>query len=623
MSLSRLFSTTVLCSAAAASLVTAMPRHAIGQTCNAVTGECCSARPTYADPNYSFTGDVVVGTRQVEAGTDAVVTIFDITQPYPGDGVNYAAVLRYHGPGDSWNVTNLGSVFGLTIDPYGNIFVAQTTAYGLDAVGPGGNGAIYRLANSTGAINTFCTLPNSGVGLGNISYDCDHDQFFVTNHEDGKIYRIKTAIANAPVATIQESFDPMLPDDGTIGFAPLGERLWGVQWHAGRVYYGVWSENCNETAGPANTIRSVALTGAGAFIPGSDQLEITMPPHVNGYSHPVSDISFTRKGSMLTAERSMSGPSSPAAHESRLLEFVCTPAAGGWAPSGNTFVLGVNATCCCSGIGGNGSNSAGGVDSDFEPYTAGTPYGRVWGTSDAINNSLTVYGIQGLPPNGGTPAVSAWIDFDGNASGSEKTSMGDVEVPCPNVPTSTLLSLFTAEPAGGALELRWSFSEGNEIATVDLERANRADGPWEMITAERLVEAGVTVTRDLGVQAGHTYYYRLAVKTASGERLTFGPVIGTLAEAIAKFELSRLSSNPSDGPIRFEFAVPREAKVRVSVMDVSGRELEVLASGTYQVGRHTVTWTGNRKGAAPRSGVYFIRYQTPVGSFSSRVVVTK
>src|SRR6185436_18257260 len=385
---------------------------------------CCAARPSYVDPFYTFTGSIVVGTREFEPGNNACVTIFDITPPYPGDGVNFAAVQRYHGPSDSWNLTNLGSVFGLTIDSFGNILVCATSCYNFDGVGPGGDGAVYRIAAGTGLITTFVTLPNSpGVGLGNISYDCDHDQFFVTNHEDGKIYRVKTAITNAPVASVMESFDPMGADNGTGGFAPLGERLWGVQWHGNRVYYSVWSQNCNETTGPPNTIRSVALDGSGAFIPSSDQLEITLPSHVLNYSHPVSDISFSPKGTMLLAERSMMSPTVPGAHESRLLEYGCgTDGTGGWPPFGSPYVLGVNATCCCSGIAGNGSNSAGGVDADFALFTGATPFGRVWGTAAAINGSLTVYGIQGCPPGGGIPAASAWIDFDGSTSGSEKTN---------------------------------------------------------------------------------------------------------------------------------------------------------------------------------------------------------
>ena len=621
---SRLRSTLVVSLVLAAGLAGGA-RSALAQAgggCTVAVDPCCAARPSYSDPNYTFTGNVLVGTREAENGTNAVVTIFDITTPYPGNGVNFASVQRYHGPGDSWNITNLGAVFGLTLDQFGNILVCQTSCFGFAFPGPGGNGAIYRIASGSGAINTFCVLPNSAnVGLGNISYDCEHDQFFVTDHEDGKIYRIKTTTLNGATATIQESFDPLGPDNGAVGFAPLGERLWGVQWHAGRVYYSVWGQNCNEALGPPNTIRSVALDGTGAFLPSSDQLEIVMPPHLPGYSMPVSDISFSPKGSMLLAERSMSGPNSPAAHESRLTEWYCQN--GFWSQNPNPYVLGVSATCCCSGIAGNGTNCAGGVDVEFgTPYSPATPFGRVWGTSDAINSSLTVYGIQGLPPGGGTPAMSAWVDFDGNLSYAEKTYLGDVEVPCPDVPTATLLSLFTAAPAGEALALRWKFGDAADVATVELQRSDESDGPWSSVAAELGAEGDVTVALDRTVRRGQVYYYRLWVTTDSGERLEFGPVRATLAEPVARFAISRLAPNPTSGPVQVEFALPREAPVKVSVLDVQGREIAVLADATYPAGRFTVGWNASGDAGASRSGIFFVRYRTPEGSFTKTVIVT-
>lgn len=606
-------------------LAASAPRAARAQSaCPPAVDPCCAARPSYNDVAYApFTGSVMIGTREVEniTATNACLTVFDLTTPYPGDGVDFSTVNRYHGPSNSWNLTNLGTVFGLTVDKYGNIFVCQTTCYGADAPGPGGDGAIYRIANGSGAINTFCVLPNSfGVGLGNISYDCAHDQFFVTDHEDGKIYRIKTATPNAATATIQESFDPLNPDDGLTGFAPLGERLWGVQWHNNRVYYSVWSQNCNETSGPPNDIRSVALDGLGAFQSGSDQLELTLPPFTANYSNPVSDISFSPKGTMLLAERSMSGPSSPAAHESRLLEYACDQASGGigWAPGG-TYVVGVPATCCCSFVAGNGTNSAGGVDADFDPYTPATPFGRVWTTSDAINFSLTEYGVQGLPPGGGIPANSSWVDFDGSPI-SEKTNLGDIEVPCAAVATATTLAFFTTEPAAHGLAVLWQFGAGSDVSSATLERADAANGPWVTVGAERQSDGDAIRVVDGDAPLGRTTFYRLSVVTLEGERLTFGPISGRASEPVAKFAITRLRPNPIQGAVDLEFALPREAAIRLTIVDVQGREIATLAEGTYRPGLHTAHWDG--AGAAGRGGVYFARYRTPAGDFTQRVILT-
>ena len=114
-------------------------------------------------------------------------------------------------------------------------------------------------------------------------------------------------------------------------FTPLGRRVWGLQAHNGRLYYGVWWEDTGRP-GHANEVWSIALTPGlapvgGAFVPGTDKLEITMPVDVtiNGqvlnYSNPVSDISFGPAGTMLLAERTMTDDAMPSAHLSRALEY--------------------------------------------------------------------------------------------------------------------------------------------------------------------------------------------------------------------------------------------------------------------------------------------------------------
>lgn len=98
-------------------------------------------------------------------------------------------------PLDEWNRTNLGTVFGLTLDDAGDIFVTASSCYRVDLYptvhGPGTGGEIYRIDGQTGKISLLTgSLPNSGQGLGNITYDGVHDQFFVSNMDDGLIYRI-------------------------------------------------------------------------------------------------------------------------------------------------------------------------------------------------------------------------------------------------------------------------------------------------------------------------------------------------------------------------------------------------------------------------------------------------
>ena len=407
---------------------------------------CCEANPQVGGPWTN----ILVGTRQPTPWTSNpyCVTIFDLnSNPLPAEDANWASMTRYNGPGVGWVGDSLGTVFGLTLDEYGNIFVTHSSAYNNDLLGQvfgGGPGAVYRLDAVTGKITTFCTLPNfvdtsvqSGEdypGLGNITYDCRHKQFFVTNIEDGRIYRIQPVGVNGTTGTVVETFDPLTPDNGLAGWAPIGERLWGIQCHGDRVYYSVWAQDQTEGTGP-NEIRSVGLAPAGAFATGTDQHELFLPPLPGDvYSNPVADISFSANGKMLLGERGISGKTYPLPHVARVLEYACS--GGCWLPA-NHYLIGD----CCSK-----TNAEGGVDYDRQPFSGPSgALGRVWATGDALHLGTpypdVVYGYQGLRPNlaFGSNLNSMLVDSDGQVADADKTYVGDVEAPgCPPVLTGAI-----------------------------------------------------------------------------------------------------------------------------------------------------------------------------------------
>jgi hypothetical protein len=395
------------------------------ESCASPPDTCCAQPPALGQVEHPFlSSNLLVATRQASGVYPVCVVIYDLGSPLPAplEDTNWNTITRWSGPNNTWNQDSLGTVFGLTLDKYGNIFVTHTSCYAPDAIAQvlgGAAGGIYRIDANTAKITTFCVLPNAAdgsvspgenrPGLGNISYDCRHDQFFVTDLEDGRIYRIKANGVNGATGTVQETFDPLAPDDGSPGWAPAGERLWGVQVHGDRVYYAVWAETVGEpSATAANEIRSVGLLPSGAFdtSAGSDRHELYVPPRINSNaSNPVSDISFSAAGRMLLGERGVTQLTIPTAHEARVLEYECV--GGCWLPA-NPFAIGIITP----------ENSAGGVDYDRFPYT-GSQLGRVWATGDALHGAIppytdVLYGIQGFRPSGGSIQNSMLIDSDGD-----------------------------------------------------------------------------------------------------------------------------------------------------------------------------------------------------------------
>ena len=347
--------------------------------------QCCGEKPNYEDPAFAtvFTGQLAVATCYSDLGMNPVLAIEDLkNQATAPLNTNYAPP-SYHGPGSSWTRDNLGDIFGVTLDDTGNIYVTATTSYNIDIYPTASNSAmnVYKVASGSGAISVFKTLPQSpatlpGAGLGNIAYDCTHKNFYVSNIDDGLIYRldINGNISstwdhglNLPTAIPPSA---AIPDDPRVAFTPLGRRVWGLQPHNNRLYYGVWWQDERANPTHANEVWSIALSSAGGFVAGTDQLEISMPPFDSqSYSNPVSDISFGPTGTMLVAERSMSDDTTPDAHHSRALEYMLSGTS--WIPTGHVFDIGDPSIATTS--------AAGGVDYDFG---AG---GRVWATGDALH----------------------------------------------------------------------------------------------------------------------------------------------------------------------------------------------------------------------------------------------
>ena len=372
--------------------------------------------PAYDDPAYAaFDSTVLLMTNNSYQPAGSILRVFDISGAPPPPNANYYAPM-YVNP--AWTAQAVGgAVFGLTLDSDGNAYLAATTVYG-NTTTPG---TIYKVDAVTAQISVLVDLPNNGPGLGNLNYDCNSETIYASNHEDGRIYQIEmdgtirsTYRHSTGSVTIGAAADPGEPNGV---FSDLGDRVWAVQSHFGRLYYSVWNEDSGRQSQVVeNEIWSVAYSGMDG-IPDAATAEMEAEvPGLNGntYSNPVSDISFAATGWMLAAERTMLNDSQTSAHQSTTYEY--QQIGGVWQVQGTTYVVGELP-----------NSSAGGVDHDFEMD------GYVWMTGDALDfyTPDVVYGVQGTPYGGGDINNSTLIDHDAEITGQDKTAQGDVELPIP------------------------------------------------------------------------------------------------------------------------------------------------------------------------------------------------
>ena len=79
-----------------------------------------------------------------------------------------------------------------------------------------------------------------------------------------------------------------------------------------------------------------------------------------------------------------------------------------------------------------------------------------------------------------------------------------------------------------------------------------------------------------------------------------------LTSVPTEFTLSPNYPNPFNATTTIQFTVAKEAPVRISVFDVSGRQVAVLADQNYAPGQHEVQWNANDLA----SGMYFYRMES-------------
>ena len=460
-------------------------------TCPQVNNEYCGQAAITCFPGYG-NGDLL------NNPVLGIVDVRDRSSATPGSLWTEAGGNNIYHP-SNWNAENLGLVFGLAIGGDNKIYTSSSTVFGCEEsnfnpFGPAGPAGVYKVDPISGDIEIFITtdidgsfspgtnqIPNTGAGLGNICYDRDHDQFFVTNFSDGMIYRISS------LGIVLDRFDPFtsnnIPSDDNANFVILGERPWGIGYNHidNKLYFGNWRQDrLRRDPEVLNEIWSLELNPSGSFIGtgtngtfiGGDQKKFDVPDHIDytlpniyfDYSNPVSDISFSETGNMLIAERSMYSDCGTNvflngnfpqfyAHNARVLEYYFSSINDSWqlsaghSPQSNgidfldyntdlKFSIGIFSL---SGANISGTNSAGGIDYGYDSFIGDITDpessfcdAMVWSSSDYMQNncqgSNRYYGLQGLNANGGNQCDSYIIDYDGIPGTSNKNQQGDVEI---------------------------------------------------------------------------------------------------------------------------------------------------------------------------------------------------
>jgi hypothetical protein len=185
--------------------------------------------------------------------------------------------------------------------------------------------------------------------------------------------------------------------------------------------------------------------------------------------------------------------------------------------------------------------------------------------------------------------------------------------------------------AGTWADLRWNATDdgvGVREADILLSRSGLT-GPWEAIASQIpntgsfrwRVTGPMTMDARFGVFARDSFYnFSLAV----GDR-SFTIYATTAVEdgAAGPLALAPVAPNPTTGRCRFGIVLPEPARIRLSVLDVGGREVAVLADGVEPAGRSEHAWDGRTRYGPVAPGLYFVRLEAAGGIRTRRFAVAR
>jgi hypothetical protein len=392
------------------------------------------------------------------------------------------------------SAADVGLVFGVALDDAPettgadapNIYLSATSAYGLYLAMPdadsnsmrsrvgdpaadwmpgqwgtaggatGYPGSIWKVDGTTGEVSLFSTIAaNSGPGLGDIVFDSDSQQFFVSDLDTGLIYRLAAdgtildTFDHGVTARPEHDLDPV-EDDGVVmdvadpafnsedpstwGYTQPERRVYGMAAHNGRIYYAVRN---------ALSIWSVRLNDDGSFGAARWEFDVTDLPSAND----ITSIAFDPQGRMILAQRgdtvgsydytvlAAAGSSSVVRYKREFPDDPATPST--WVETPDSYAIGL----ASDGLAASGGLALGNGFADDTGLFTGACGVTVWATGDQLRTNpdldppvegpMAVSGLQGVTktlvrPLNDPPTEAFYTDFNGNTDDETAAEAGHV-----------------------------------------------------------------------------------------------------------------------------------------------------------------------------------------------------
>ncbi|MDZ7340451.1 MAG: T9SS type A sorting domain-containing protein [candidate division KSB1 bacterium] len=183
-----------------------------------------------------------------------------------------------------------------------------------------------------------------------------------------------------------------------------------------------------------------------------------------------------------------------------------------------------------------------------------------------------------------------------------------------DAPVQVELTRFSATVLDQHVRLIWSTATETENLGFHLFRSIVPEQDYQQITTELIKGRGNSNQEhsysfiDCDVQAGQTYYYKLADVDYSGNMRFHGPISVTVEAKPSGYSLSQNYPNPFNPETAINFSLKEAGRVTLTIYNLQGQLVRTLVDEEKLAGSYSVMWDGKSdNGTLVGSGIYYYK----------------
>ena len=190
-------------------------------------------------------------------------------------------------------------------------------------------------------------------------------------------------------------------------------------------------------------------------------------------------------------------------------------------------------------------------------------------------------------------------------------------------PVAIELSSFNAYLTELGNRIEWTAESETNHAGYNIYRSRERSGYYVQVNEQLIINPDNTTPRTYEFTDVHTkgdYYYKLQEVELDGSGSFYGPIFCESAQSVTRthaenqFSLRGNYPNPFNASTTFEFNLPTEQWVELSVYSVTGKRITTIVDEHLAAGQHRINWDGTDKtGYSLPSGVYLYTLQSSQG----------